>query len=171
MNSVAAAGVLTHALRDGDGITVAGLNLGFSVLDVGGHTLGHIAYFGKVEGDNVLFCGDTLFAAGCGRIFEGTPQQMFASLSRIAALPADQSPRHHLLRAETRCPSPDYSRDTYCGHACIHSGGRPRTPVRRPRHSAPATYCTSTTRRSMPGGARQSGACVPSRRCLMNSPG
>jgi hydroxyacylglutathione hydrolase len=76
-------------LRDGDSIKVEGLDTEFAVLDVGGHTLGHIAYFGKIDGDNVLFCGDTLFAAGCGRIFEGTPKQMFDSLSKIAALPSD----------------------------------------------------------------------------------
>lgn len=52
---------------------------------VPGHTLGHIAYYHH----GLLFCGDTLFAAGCGRLFEGTPQQMYSSLSRLAALPED----------------------------------------------------------------------------------
>ena len=52
---------------------------------VPGHTLGHVAY----HGHGALFCGDTLFSAGCGRLFEGTPQQMLASLDRIAALPDD----------------------------------------------------------------------------------
>jgi hydroxyacylglutathione hydrolase len=52
---------------------------------VPGHTLGHIAY----HGHGALFCGDTLFSAGCGRLFEGTPAQMLASLDRIAALPDD----------------------------------------------------------------------------------
>jgi len=56
-------------------------------MDVGGHTLGHIAYFDAQR--RALFCGDTLFAGGCGRIFEGTPQQMQASLARIAALPPE----------------------------------------------------------------------------------
>jgi hydroxyacylglutathione hydrolase len=79
--------MLTHALRAGDTVNLPELGLEFSVLDVGGHTLGHIAYFDAKH--SLLFCGDTLFAGGCGRIFEGTPQQMHASLARIAALPAD----------------------------------------------------------------------------------
>lgn len=75
-------------LNDGDRITVAGLH--WRVIDVPGHTAGHIAY---LQEDDVaaplLFCGDTLFSAGCGRLFEGTPAQMHASLSRLAALAAD----------------------------------------------------------------------------------
>lgn len=55
------------------------------VLEVPGHTRGHIAFW--FEDDNALFCGDTLFALGCGRLFEGTPAQMWRSLSRFAALP------------------------------------------------------------------------------------
>lgn len=77
--------MLTHTLRDGDAISLPELGLDLSVMDVGGHTLGHIAYFAAQQ--QALFCGDTLFAGGCGRIFEGTPQQMQASLARIAALP------------------------------------------------------------------------------------
>ena len=79
--------MLTHVLRAGDTVNLPELDLEFSVLDVGGHTLGHIAYFNAKNA--VLFCGDTLFAGGCGRIFEGTPEQMQASLARIAALPAN----------------------------------------------------------------------------------
>lgn len=76
------------ALDDGDGIEVLGLR--FEVIDVPGHTAGHIAYFHQgVEATPILFCGDTLFSAGCGRLFEGTPAQMHASLSRLAALPGD----------------------------------------------------------------------------------
>jgi hydroxyacylglutathione hydrolase len=80
---------LTHALREGDSISIPELELELSVLDVGGHTLGHIAYLGDIDGQPVLFCGDTLFAGGCGRLFEGTPQQMFKSLGKLAILPAD----------------------------------------------------------------------------------
>jgi hydroxyacylglutathione hydrolase len=76
---------LTVRLKEGDEITVPGLDLKFSVLDVPGHTAGHIAYFGN----GMLFCGDTLFACGCGRLFEGTPEQMTSSLSKLAALPGD----------------------------------------------------------------------------------
>jgi hydroxyacylglutathione hydrolase len=71
------------ALNDGDQLEVLGLI--FSVMAVPGHTLGHIAYVQPEQ--NWLFCGDTLFAAGCGRLFEGTPAQMYASLSRFAELP------------------------------------------------------------------------------------
>ncbi|EFQ63647.1 hydroxyacylglutathione hydrolase [Pseudomonas lactucae] len=71
------------ALHDHDRITVLGWD--FDVHSVPGHTLGHIAFYHP----GVLFCGDTLFAAGCGRLFEGTPEQMHASLTRLAALPAD----------------------------------------------------------------------------------
>lgn len=69
------------ALKDNDRINVLGWD--FEVFAVPGHTLGHIAFYH----DGVLFCGDTLFAAGCGRLFEGTPEQMYTSLSRLAALP------------------------------------------------------------------------------------
>jgi hydroxyacylglutathione hydrolase len=64
------------------------LGLRFEVIDVPGHTAGHIAYFHPdVDGTPLLFCGDTLFSAGCGRLFEGTPAQMHGSLSRLASLP------------------------------------------------------------------------------------
>ncbi|KHK65692.1 MULTISPECIES: hydroxyacylglutathione hydrolase [Pseudomonas] len=69
----------------GDNAKVNVLGLDFDVYAVPGHTLGHIAYYHR----GLLFCGDTLFAAGCGRLFEGTPEQMHHSLSRLAALPED----------------------------------------------------------------------------------
>ncbi|MFZ5960606.1 hydroxyacylglutathione hydrolase [Pseudomonas sp. QL9] len=74
-----------QALEDGDEVEVLGL--AFKVLHVPGHTLGHIAYFHDDADAPLLFCGDTLFAGGCGRLFEGTPAQMQNSLSRLAALP------------------------------------------------------------------------------------
>ena len=76
------------ALVEGDLVSDTGLQLSLSVLGVPGHTAGHIAYAGEIAGQPVLFCGDTLFAAGCGRLFEGTPAQMDASLAKLAALPA-----------------------------------------------------------------------------------
>ncbi|WP_119154422.1 hydroxyacylglutathione hydrolase [Caldimonas tepidiphila] len=76
----------TRPLRDGDTATWNGLR--FQVLDVPGHTAGHIAYWTEPAGEApLLFCGDTLFAGGCGRLFEGTPAQMWHSLQRLAALP------------------------------------------------------------------------------------
>lgn len=88
-----------HRLPGIDQIVADGedLALGESVakiLFIPGHTLGHIAYW--FEKDNALFCGDTLFSLGCGRLFEGTPEQMYTSLQKLAALPE-----------ETR---------VYCGH-------------------------------------------------------
>ncbi|TNF55814.1 MAG: hydroxyacylglutathione hydrolase, partial [Burkholderiales bacterium] len=73
-----------------EGDHVRSLGQTFEVIDVPGHTSGHIAYFApQVDGAPLLFCGDTLFSGGCGRLFEGTPEQMHASLSRLAALPDD----------------------------------------------------------------------------------
>ncbi len=69
--------------RVGDGDTVEAGPWRFEVLAVPGHTLSHIAF----HGHGLLFCGDTLFSLGCGRLFEGTPGQMLASLDRLAALP------------------------------------------------------------------------------------
>lgn len=71
------------ALGEGDRVEVLGH--AFRVIEVPGHTLGHIAYYQAEQ--HWLFCGDTLFAAGCGRLFEGTAEQMHDSLSRLAALP------------------------------------------------------------------------------------
>ncbi|RZI43286.1 hydroxyacylglutathione hydrolase [Herbaspirillum sp. HC18] len=76
---------VTRALDEGDRITVPGLDLSLDVLDVPGHTRGHIAYYSKEQ--DWLFCGDTLFAGGCGRLFEGTPEQMANSLGKLTALP------------------------------------------------------------------------------------
>lgn len=74
----------------GDTVAIDGFDLACRVIDVPGHTLDHNAYFFQRIGDDprpVLFCGDTLFAGGCGRVFEGTPAIMFESLTRLAALP------------------------------------------------------------------------------------
>ncbi|HTN48439.1 MAG TPA: hydroxyacylglutathione hydrolase [Burkholderiaceae bacterium] len=74
-------------LAEGDSVTV--LDTDFIVIEVPGHTSGHIAYFTASLAPPALFCGDTLFGCGCGRLFEGTPAQMLASLDRLAALPAN----------------------------------------------------------------------------------
>ncbi len=74
---------VTRQLRDGDNFTLAEYGIEFTVLEIPGHTRTHIAFYGG----GILFCGDTLFACGCGRLFEGTPQQMYASLTKLAALP------------------------------------------------------------------------------------
>jgi hydroxyacylglutathione hydrolase len=82
----------TRTVRDGERCELPDLGLSFDILGVPGHTLSHIAFWGH----GALFCGDTLFSAGCGRMFEGTPSQMSSSLNRLRDLPP-----------ETR---------VYCGH-------------------------------------------------------
>ncbi|MBA1147145.1 hydroxyacylglutathione hydrolase [Ectothiorhodospiraceae bacterium WFHF3C12] len=76
---------MTAPLGQGDRAELEAMGLSFEVLDIPGHTAGHIAYVGH----GVLFSGDTLFAAGCGKVFEGTPAQMHDSLSKLAALPPE----------------------------------------------------------------------------------
>lgn len=74
---------VTNPVKEGDVISVG--HLRFTVVDVPGHTLGHIAYYG--EGS--LFCGDALFVSGCGRLFEGAPEQMYKSLNKLKKLNGD----------------------------------------------------------------------------------
>lgn len=76
---------ISHPVGEGDVIHLQQAGLQLEVMETPGHTLGHVCY----AGPGVLLCGDTLFTAGCGRLFEGSPQQMHASLSRIASLPAN----------------------------------------------------------------------------------
>lgn len=74
---------LTHAVTEGDIVSLSECNLHFKVLDTPGHTRGHVCYVGH----GALFCGDTLFTAGCGRLFEGTAEQMYDSLEKLRHLP------------------------------------------------------------------------------------
>lgn len=83
---------VSQRLADGQRFTLPHFGIEFETLEIPGHTRSHIAFFG----DDLLFSGDTLFAAGCGRLFEGTPQQMHESLARLTRLP-------------------DHTR-VYCGH-------------------------------------------------------
>lgn len=78
-------GAVDQPVGDGDVVTLDRPQARVAVLEVPGHTRSHIAY----AGEGVLFCGDTLFSLGCGRLFEGTPAQMLASLERLAALPGN----------------------------------------------------------------------------------
>lgn len=82
--SLEAQSVVTNKLNQGDTVNVDGMDLQFKILAVPGHTLGHIAFYDSIS----VFCGDTLFAGGCGRMFEGTPEQMHDSLTKLASLPA-----------------------------------------------------------------------------------
>ena len=74
---------LTHPVCGGDKVALPELDMDFEVFDIPGHTLGHVAYYGS----GALFCGDTLFGCGCGRVFEGTMEQMRASLEKLSSLP------------------------------------------------------------------------------------
>jgi hydroxyacylglutathione hydrolase len=74
---------MSSPVAEGDSVSIPELGASFSVLDIPGHTRAHVAYYGL----DSLFCGDTLFACGCGRLFEGTPEQMYASLQKLLALP------------------------------------------------------------------------------------
>jgi hydroxyacylglutathione hydrolase len=102
-------------LAGGDRAELDALGLEFSVMDVPGHTAGHVAF----TGHGALFCGDTLFSAGCGRLFEGSPEQMLASLDALAGLPE-----------ETR---------VFCGHEYTEANLRFASTV-EPRNSAIMDY-------------------------------
>jgi hydroxyacylglutathione hydrolase len=93
-------GTLDEMVRDGDTVALGALRA--EVIDVPAHTSGHIAY--HLPQASVVFVGDTLFAMGCGRLFEGTPEQMFANMQRLSALPGDTQ--------------------VYCAHEYTQSNGR-----------------------------------------------
>ena len=76
---------VTRPVDDGDSFQIPVLDMNFQVLTIPGHTRGHVAYYGN----GMLFCGDTLFSAGCGRLFEGSLEDMHTSLTRLAALPSE----------------------------------------------------------------------------------
>ena len=122
---------VSNPLSDGDSVSLPGLGLTFSVLDVAAHTAGHIAY----HAPGVLFCGDTLFSAGCGRLFEGTPEQLEKALSRLAALDGDTRvycTHEYTLSnlAFARVADPDNpERDRYAAHCeTLRAHGRPTLP-------------------------------------------
>ena len=137
----------TRALADGDQVHLDVLGLEFEVIDCPGHTAGHIAYYGH----GCLFCGDTLFSAGCGRLFEGTPAQMNASLHRFAPLPsatrvycAHEYTLSNLRFAATVEPDND-SLQAYAEQArLLRAQDRPTLPstVGRERDVNPFLRCT-----------------------------
>ncbi|MGH8251518.1 MAG: hydroxyacylglutathione hydrolase [Steroidobacteraceae bacterium] len=112
--------VAVTPVGSGDRVRLPGLELEFEVLDVPGHTAGHIAFYGH----DALFCGDTMFSAGCGRLFEGTAEQMLASLDAFAGLP-------------------DRTR-VYCGHEYTLANLRFAAAV-EPGNSATADYVKRAT--------------------------
>lgn len=79
---------VTYPVREGDQINLQELSLNLTVIDTPGHTQGHVAYYGS-DPKKMVFCGDTLFSCGCGRIFEGTAQQLYQSVQKLSQLPDD----------------------------------------------------------------------------------
>ncbi|TVT61076.1 MAG: hydroxyacylglutathione hydrolase [Azoarcus sp. PHD] len=122
---------VSDPLSDGDSVTLPRLGLKLTVLDVPAHTAGHIAY----HAPGLLFCGDTLFSAGCGRLFEGTAEQLEKALSRLAALDGDTRvycTHEYTLSnlAFARAADPDNpERDRYAAHCeTLRAKGRPTLP-------------------------------------------
>jgi hydroxyacylglutathione hydrolase len=118
-------------VHDNQTIHIQDLDLSLKVIDVGGHTLGHVAYYGA----NLLFCGDTLFGCGCGRLFEGTPAQMFNSLQKIAALPentavycAHEYTEHNLQFAQLVEANNAALKDRTQMTKALRSSGQPSLP-------------------------------------------
>jgi hydroxyacylglutathione hydrolase len=119
---------IDQRVEDGDIVALERPHARFDVLAVPGHTRSHIAYAGA----GLLFCGDTLFSLGCGRLFEGTPAQMLASLERLAALPD----------ATQVC----------CGHEYTQANGRFARQV-DPHNTALAERCTQAAQARAQGHA------------------
>jgi len=121
----------THRVADGDSVSLPTLGLSFEVIEVPGHTRSHIAF----HGHGLLFCGDTLFAGGCGRLFEGTPAQMDASLQRLARLPGETRVccAHEYTEANLRFAA-EVDPDNPALHrriaevAALRAAGRPSVP-------------------------------------------
>jgi len=82
---------VTQAVDEGDNVSLEALTLTLKIMEVPGHTRDHIAFFGEINASSVLFCGDTLFSAGCGRLFEGSAEQMHLNFERFRYLPPETS--------------------------------------------------------------------------------
>jgi hydroxyacylglutathione hydrolase len=121
----------TQIVGEGDRVQAPGLSAQFDVIEVPGHTATHIAYLGH----GILFCGDTLFAGGCGRVFDGTFEQLAASLRRIAALPpqtlcycAHEYTLANLGFAAWVEPNSQVLADRTAAASALREGGRPTVP-------------------------------------------
>ena len=122
---------VSDPLADGDTVHLSAPPIAFEVMAIPGHTAGHIAY----HAPGILFCGDTLFSAGCGRLFEGTPVQMAGSLERLAALPddtrvycTDEYTLSNLAFARAAEPV-NPARDAYAAHCeAQRAAGEPTLP-------------------------------------------
>jgi hydroxyacylglutathione hydrolase len=138
----AIAGV-SHPVSGGDSICLAHPAIEFKVIDIPAHTAGHIAFFAPRRSPELVFCGDTLFSAGCGRLFEGTAAQLAEALSRLAALP-DRTEiyctHEYTLSnlAFARAAEPDNSaRDDYATQCeALRAAGKPTLPSTLAREKA-----------------------------------
>lgn len=151
----------THPLHGGERLELLGESI--DVLAVPGHTLGHLAY----RTGSALFCGDTLFGAGCGRLFEGTPAQMADSLARIASLPDDtlihcahEYTEMNLRFASTVEPDNPAIRQRVSKVAALRAAGRPSVPstLAEERATNPFLRCAEPAVRHALGEAVQVGA-------------
>lgn len=126
---------VSHAVGEGDVIQVKELDIMLDVIDIPGHTRGHVAYLFSLPGMDGVFCGDTLFGCGCGRLFEGTPVQLLHSLQRLAHLPDNTQVycAHEYTEANIRfalaCEpgNPQLAQRQADAHA-LRAGGRPTLP-------------------------------------------
>ena len=141
---------VSHPVFEGDEIQVPAPGIGFRVLDVPGHTAGHVAYVAMDIEPGLVFCGDTLFSAGCGRLFEGSPTQLASSLGKLAALPPDTRvycTHEYTLSnlAFARVAEPDNAeRDAWAAHCeTLRARGEPTLPstIARERTINPFLRC------------------------------
>ncbi len=144
---------VNRPLADGDRVEITSPRLSLEVIEVPGHTRGHIAYLG----DGLLFCGDTLFNGGCGRLFEGTAAQLHASLQRLAALPPQTrvccAHEYTLANLRFACAAePDNpQRDRYLAECeALRRADRPTLPttIAEQRRVNPFLRCDSASVRS-----------------------
>jgi hydroxyacylglutathione hydrolase len=138
---------LSHPVSGGDRVEVPEIGAAFEVLDIPGHTRAHVAYFGQ----GALYCGDTLFACGCGRLFEGTPEQMFESLSKLIALPDDtlvycghEYTLANIDFAKAVEPGNTALEDRQLAEAAVRAAGRPTLPstIGREKATNPFLRCS-----------------------------
>ena len=130
---------VTQPVAEGDRVELPALGITLNVLDIPGHTAGHIAYVGE----QLVFCGDTLFSAGCGRLFEGTAAQLYHSLQKLARLPDDTAVYcgheytcanlHFALTVE---PDNDAARAQLAQAQAVVAQGRPTLPSTMARERA-----------------------------------
>ena len=139
---------MDQALNEGDELCVGQMK--FEVLFVPGHTLGHIAFWNAKN--KILFCGDTLFALGCGRLFEGTPAQMFAGLGKIKKLPPETliycAHEYSLKNARfalTQAPNFPPLKERFQDIKKLRQAGRPTVPFRLKQELATNPFLMAKT--------------------------